>query len=279
VSDGGCLSEPKLKRVCRLARKARINVQDRWAEAFEQTYATLKDHASRSTDFDLELKASHRIIRLSTPLSTSFSFRHSPIICSSWSVSIHFICSLLINGQLELSSPPAPSTLAHAEIILTMEKSALEDRPELTWKRIMEEEPFEGEHWEDIGISSRRRSTPSSGSESDSDDTRSRSEDSRVTTVSHESSSGHRNTVTPLTPPINKALRNRMIVEELQNNQCWRADWRGDMTLDAPFRLADPASFGPTSWRTSLVSTSMDPSPVSSPVFGSTIPDSLVALH
>ena len=51
------------------------------------------------------------------------------------------MCSLLINSQLELSSPPAPSTLAHAEIVLTMGKAASEEPPELTWKRIMEEEP------------------------------------------------------------------------------------------------------------------------------------------
>ena len=194
-------------------------------------------------------------------------------------MSIHSICSLLINGQLELSSPPAPSTLAHAEVILTTEKTALEDRPELIWKRIMEEEPLEGEHWEDIGFSNNRRSTPPSGSESDSDDTRSHSEDSMLSTVSHESSSDHRNTATPLTPPINEALRNRMIVEKLQKNQCWRADWRGDLTLDAPFRLADPASFGPTSSRTSSVLMSMDPSTVSSPIYCSAIPDLLVALH
>ena len=85
--------------------------------------------------------------------------------------------------QLELSSPPAPSTLAHAEIVLTMEKAASEEPPELTWKRIKEEEPLEGEHWQEIGISNRSRSTPSSGSESDRDDIQSRSEDSAASTV------------------------------------------------------------------------------------------------
>ena len=194
-------------------------------------------------------------------------------------MSIHSIRSLLINGQLELSSPPTPSTLAHAEVVLTTEKSALEERPELIWKRIMEEEPFEGEHWEEIGVSNRIRSTPSSGSDSDSDDTRSRSEDSTISTVSHASSSDHRKTATPLTPPINEALRNRMIVEKLQKNQCWRADWRGDMTLDAPFRLADPASFGPTSSRISPVSTLTNDPAVSSPVYCSAIPDLLEALR
>lgn len=189
------------------------------------------------------------------------------------------MCSLLINSQLELSSPPAPSTLAHAEIVLTMEKAASEEPPELTWKRIMEEEPLEGEHWQEIGISNRSRSTPSSGSESDCDDIRSRSEDSTVSTVSPASSPDHQNTPIPPSLPINEALRNRMIVEKLQQNQCWRADWRGDVTLDAPFRLADPASFGPTINRTSLLSTSMNPSAVSSPVYGPAIPDLTIALH
>ena len=127
----------------------------------------------------------------------------------------------------------------------------------------MEEEPLEGEHWQEIGDFNHSRSTPPSGTESDSDDIRSRSEDSTVSTVSHASSSDHQNTSTPLTPPINEALRNRMIVEKLQKIQCWRADWRGDVTLDAPFRLADPASFGPTISRTSLLSTSMNSSTVS----------------
>ena len=45
-----------MKGAFRLARKARINVQDRWAEALDQTYATLKNHVSSRTDFDLELK-------------------------------------------------------------------------------------------------------------------------------------------------------------------------------------------------------------------------------
>jgi len=143
----------------------------------------------------------------------------------------------------------------------------------------MEEEPLEGEHWEEIGISNRGRSTPSSGSESDSDDIRSHSEDSTLSTLSRESPSNHRNTATPLTPPINEALRNRMIVEQLQKNQCWRVDWRGDMTLDAPFRLADPASFGPTISRTSLIPTSINPSAVSSLIYDPAVPDLLVALH
>ena len=144
-----------------------------------------------------------------------------------------------------------------------MEKTAFEETPELIWKRIMEEEPLEGEHWQEIGDLNRSRSAPPSASDSDSDDIRSRSEDSTVSTVSHASSTDHQNTSTPLTPPINEALRNRMIVEKLQKNQCWRADWRGDVTLDAPFRLADPASFGPTISCASLVSTSINRSVVS----------------
>jgi gamma-tubulin complex component 5 len=158
-----------------------------------------------------------------------------------------------------------------------MEKSALEETPELTWKRIMEEEPFEGEHWEEIGVSNRsRRPTPSCGSDSDSGDFQSRrSEDSTLSTLSHESFSPHPN-VTPLTQPINEALRNRMTVEDLQSKQYWRADWRGDVNLDASFRIADPASFGPTISRQSILST---PSAVRLRLYGSSIPDVPVALR
>lgn len=50
--------------VSRLARKARINIQDHWAEALEQTYATLRSDVSNRTDFDLELKVGHWLINL-----------------------------------------------------------------------------------------------------------------------------------------------------------------------------------------------------------------------
>lgn len=187
-------------------------------------------------------------------------------------------CSFLINEQLALSSPPVSSTLAHAEIILTTERSVLEEAPELTWKRIMEEEPFEGEHWEEIGPSNRSsRSTPSYGSDSDSDDLRSRhSENSTLSTLSRESCSHHHDIATPPTPPISEALRNRMTVEDLQGKQYWRADWRGDLNLDATFRLAEPASFGPTITRPSL---GLIPSVVSSRVYSSVIPHMPIALH
>jgi len=91
-----------------------------------------------------------------------------------------------------------------------------------SWKK----SPLEGEHWEEIGISNRGRSTPSSGSESDSDDIQSHSEDSTLSTLSGESPSNHRNTATPLTPPINEALRNRMIVEQLQKISA--GEWIGE---------------------------------------------------
>ena len=196
-------------------------------------------------------------------------------------MSVHPNRSFLISAQLELSCPPAPSTLAHAEILLTKEGSAFEEPPELTWQRIMDEEPFEGEHWEEIGTSNRSRIyTPPYGSESESDDIRSaRSENSTLSILSYRSSSDHRNTATPPTPPINEALQNRMMVEDLQRKQYWRADWRGDLDVDAPLRLADPASFGPTISRKSLALTPTNPSVVSLCLFGSAIPDVHVALH
>jgi len=156
-----------------------------------------------------------------------------------------------------------------------MERSALEEPPELTWKQIMDEEPFEGEHWEEIGTSNRsRRSTPSYESESDSDDIRSRRSENSI--LSRDSSSHHQDTTPLLTPPINEALRSRMMVEDLQRKQYWRAGWRGDVNPDAPFRLADPASFGPNISRPSLV---LIPSVVSSSIFRYIIPDIPAALH
>jgi len=54
--------------------------------------------------------------------------------------------------QLALSSPPTPSTLAYASLRLNEleNPTATTESDTLTWKKILEEDPFEGEHW--IGV-------------------------------------------------------------------------------------------------------------------------------
>ncbi|KAF5393078.1 hypothetical protein D9757_001260 [Collybiopsis confluens] len=100
--------------------KARIRSQDTLANALDKIMENMKEQAEAEGDLDDEIKKA----RLPAH--------------------IQFI--------LALSAPPQPSTLTHASLYL----HALENPPDpaksdqLTWRKILEEDPFEGEHW--VGV-------------------------------------------------------------------------------------------------------------------------------
>ena len=121
----------------------------------------------------------------------------------------------------------------------------------LSWKNILDEEPFEGQHWEGVyglppgstveGWETRSLdSTPPfsplllddfgvvSPSLSSTDSLpASETEPSMDVHVSASSTFGH-----------------RQLIEELQRRQYWRADWQTDASLTRPFTLKDASSFG-----------------------------------
>ncbi|KAI0650447.1 Spc98 family-domain-containing protein [Trametes meyenii] len=213
------------------AQKARINSHDILAEALEKVYSKLKTHAKDNDDLD----ASIQLSRLPNHLK------------------------LLIT----LSKPPTSVTLENAASIVQKIENPQHDKPTLTWKDILAEEPFEGQHWEGVhglppgstveGWETRSDgSTPSLSpwdSESDLDGSHSSSDLSAVPESplpapitqqrTGESAAGSTR------DPINM-YRHRQDVEELQARQYWRSEWRAEASVDKPFDIGDASSLAPS---------------------------------
>ncbi|KAI0677260.1 Spc98 family-domain-containing protein [Trametes maxima] len=213
------------------AQKARINSHDVLAEALEKAYSKLKTHAEAHDDLD----ASIQLSRLPDHLK--------------------FLTLL--------SKPPTPVTLRNAESIIQKIENPQHDKPTLTWKDILAEEPFEGQHWEGVyglppGSTVERWETRSDGStpslspwesESDLDELHSSSDLSAVPespplapiTQQRTGESAMGSTRDPI-----NMYRHRQDVEELQARQYWRAEWRAEADVDKPFNIGDASSLAPS---------------------------------
>lgn len=131
--------------------------------------------------------------------------------------------------------------------------------PELTWKDILAEEPFEGQHWqgayglppgstvEEWGSES-GGSTPSLSALDDLNDV-----DESVSSLG----SGDRLASPPSSPPapsnehvtgpppsLEPSYGHRDIVEALQARQYWREDWKLDVSPERPLNVEDVSTFG-----------------------------------
>ncbi|KAF9235582.1 Spc98 family-domain-containing protein, partial [Melanogaster broomeanus] len=199
--------------------KARIQSHDGLANALETSYRRVKEQTKDLTDLDEEIKLSHLPDHLQLLVSPSCS-------CGS-------------------------STLAFAETY--KEAEPLKSPPPITWKDILAEEPFEGEHWEGVyglpaGATVEGRETQSNGSTAslspwdqddslDEDDSRSSLEDLPPSVVE---------TATEPEPrqPVNHLHNDRGTIEELKAQQYWRDNWRIDADVSRPFDLGDPSTLG-----------------------------------
>ncbi|OJT05417.1 Gamma-tubulin complex component 5 [Trametes pubescens] len=163
--------------------------------------------------------------------------------------------------QTILSTPPNPTILENAEAVLHRIEHPSVAKPKLTWKDILAEEPFEGQHWEGVyglprgstveGWETRSDgSTPSLSpwdSDSDLDGAQSSSELSVIPETPPPAHSGPRQageleegaTIDP-----RNAYRHRQDVEELQARQYWRPEWRTEAAIEKPFDLGDASSLG-----------------------------------
>ncbi|KAI0660705.1 Spc98 family-domain-containing protein [Cubamyces menziesii] len=215
----------------RHARKARINSFDVLGDTLEKTYTKLKTHAKAHDDLDSSIQLSQ--------LPNHIKF-------------------LTI-----LSNPPTSATLNDAESIIQKIENPEHGKPTLTWKDILSEEPFEGQHWEGVyGLPPgstvegwERRSDGSSpslspwDSESDMDESKSSSELSAVPEIPPQAPVSLQNTgasnTRGTTDPLN-AYRHRQDVEDLQARQYWRPDWRADVNLDKRFDIGDASSLAPS---------------------------------
>ncbi|PCH40985.1 hypothetical protein WOLCODRAFT_118043, partial [Wolfiporia cocos MD-104 SS10] len=204
------------------AQKARVNSNDALATALETAQRKLDEQIQQHSDLDSELKVSR--------------------------IPNHIQLLLL------LSQPPSSETLRAAEEYLIKANDPPEQPPGLTWKDILAEEPFEGQHWEGAyGLppgstvenwdNHSHGSTPSLSPWDDSD-----LDDSF-------SSSGFESAETPLRPPrpVPKeqaddlrrplaAYSHLQDVENLQARQYWRSDWRTDAVTTRPFDIGDAST-------------------------------------
>ncbi|KAG8749696.1 hypothetical protein FRC14_001179, partial [Serendipita sp. 396] len=211
-------------RIRRVSRKARINMQDNLGEALLQSWDLLK--ASASDDFEEDEE-----IRLSN-------------------------LPELMQFLLELSSAPLPSTLVHADIILSGERELSKKEKKLTWTKILEEEPLEGEHWE--GIFDSIRLTYDDDGDSLSSWGSDNEDENLLSDVEPEDASPNGLKLSRSAPeeylPVvrsdlfnhfpNPAYTNREIVEAIQQKQSWRPEWDPKILWNRPFNVADPSTLG-----------------------------------
>ena len=154
-----------------------------------------------------------------------------------------------VSGQILLSSAPSSTTHAFAETY----KGARPPKPPtpITWREILAEEPFEGQHWEGVyglpagstveGWETRSGGSTPSLSPWDEDD----SLDSDGTPSSFED-------LPPPRAPEEFHSRYRVyhhenhleLIERLKAGQYWRDDWKIDVDVSRPFDIGDPSTLG-----------------------------------
>ncbi|KAG1766368.1 Spc98 family-domain-containing protein [Suillus placidus] len=213
------------KRFHGFLEKSRIQSNDTLAEALQISYRKVKDSAKELTNIDGDIKLAHLPDHLQ-------------------------LLALL-------SAAPVASTLNHADAYVEAIKHPPEPPPSLTWKDILAEEPFEGQHWEGVyGLPSGSTvegwektsdgSTPSL-SPWDDDSNDSDDNDSFPYTEDPPSSPGPVERVSSYGQPnLSLSYHHRRVVEELQARQYWREEWRTDADLSQPFNLGDASTLGPS---------------------------------
>ncbi|KAH9049683.1 Spc98 family-domain-containing protein [Lactarius hengduanensis] len=159
---------------------------------------------------------------------------------------------------MHLSVPLTQLTVEHAENYLVNSTTPHVESETFDWKSILDEEPFEGQHWEgvyglppgstvegwetrsldstppfspllvdDFGVVSPLSSTDSLPT---SDAGPSMDLNADFFHVSTSSTFGH-----------------RQLIEDLQRRQYWRAEWQTDASLTRPFTVKDASSLGTSS--------------------------------
>jgi len=179
----------------------------------------------------------------------------------------------LIKFQISLSQPPTASTIAHAEHFLIEERNPRPPTQTLTWKDILAEEPFEGEHWEGIlntksvdeqGWDSTPSLSPFSSDFEDASPMLSLSYDGRRRRqgshqkVSEQYENSHQKVSEQYEnediPAVEKVIPgsnvcpythvHRREYEDLLQMQYWRSDWKGYYQPSKQFDIGDPSTLG-----------------------------------
>ncbi|KAG7446033.1 uncharacterized protein BT62DRAFT_950010 [Guyanagaster necrorhizus] len=221
---GVILGEEEVDRMIRgHVQKARIQSRDALADALQVSHKALKVQIEKAHDLDQEIKSVH--------------------------VPSH------LQLLLALASPPTAGTLAHASAYLVSLKEPPKEPETLTWKKILEEEPFEGEHWEGVYglLPGSVKNWREPDSQSDVSSVLSLDSDDLDLDDSSESLPTPPRSPSP-SPAIDKpmhdvrvSISHRKEVEELESRQYWRTEWR--MPIEGTrtkFDIGDASTLGPT---------------------------------
>ncbi|KAK0453073.1 Spc98 family-domain-containing protein [Armillaria borealis] len=221
---GIVLGEAEVDRMIRgHVQKVRIQSRDALADALQVSHRLLKAQVEKGHDLDQEIKSVH--------------------------VPSH------LQLLLALASPPTEGTLAHASAYLVSLTETPKEPETLTWKKILEEEPFEGEHWEGVyGLppgSVKNWHEPDS--QSDVSSVLSLDSDDLDLDDSSESLPTPPRSPSP-SPPIGKpthdvrvSISHRKEVEDLQSRQYWRTEWKIPTEgISTKFDIGDASTLGPT---------------------------------
>ncbi|KAH9999974.1 hypothetical protein BJV77DRAFT_975603, partial [Russula vinacea] len=206
--------------------RARINSQDSWADALEHSFSLLKSKAAKIHDIDSEITPTH--------------------------LPNHLMFLIL------LSVPPTPLAVEHAELYLESSRTPRVDPVSISWKTILDEEPFEGQHWEGIyglppgstveGWETRSLdSTPPYsplplGDPSDL----SPSVSSTDSLPSVEAKSSLNQDVDLARMATVSSFGHRQLIEDLQRRQYWRTEWQTDAASASSFAIKNASSLGPS---------------------------------
>ena len=165
--------------------------------------------------------------------------------------------------KVTLSNPPVDATLEYAHQFLEKIKNPPQPERPPSWEAILDDEPFEGQHWEgayglpsyfikdgrDDGSS--ETSSPLLSPDSDLEDRDDLSD--ILSTISTSASSGTPNSIgqaysetrrgrVSVQEHAAESLLLRGQVEELQKRQYWRKDWKTDANIYKTFDIGDPST-------------------------------------
>jgi hypothetical protein len=155
-----------------------------------------------------------------------------------------------------LSVPPTQLAIVRAEDYLESSGTPRTDPVSVSWRAILDEEPFEGQHWEGVyglppgstvegwetmSLDSTPPYSPLSLDEFGDFSPSISSADSLPALGAERSLNqlAHSAHMTALS-----TFGHRQLVEDLQRRQYWRTDWRTDASLGFSFSMTDASSLG-----------------------------------
>ena len=158
--------------------------------------------------------------------------------------------------KILLSVPPTSLALEHAENYLESSRTPHEDPVSISWKDILDEEPFEGQHWE--GVYGLPPGSTIEGWESKSLDSTppysplpleglgdlTPSLSSIDSPLAIETELSLNLDVDSSSMANTSRFGHRQLIEDLQRRQYWRTEWQTDASLTPSFAIENASSLG-----------------------------------